>query len=294
MPVAQKVLMIRPATFAFNQETAKSNRFQNQVASVNIDNVLIEFDKVVEGLRNGGIQVELMQDTLVPKKPDAIFPNNWLSTTSNNHLFIYPMLTSNRRAEVREDIIKHLSSDYSSLIDLRRQKGILEGTGSLVIDWQNKTVFACISQRTDEKLAEYWSNKMAFDLFLFDAVDDSDVPIYHTNVMMSVSDKIAVVCLKSVKSDSERQQLLKCLSINDRIVLELSMDQMNRFCANVLVLKSSSEGKEYFCCSTSAYEAFDSDQKRCIEQFYDFLVFNVQTIEKVGGGGLRCMLAELW
>ncbi|MDD5963611.1 MAG: arginine deiminase-related protein, partial [bacterium] len=255
MQTTDKVLMIRPVRFSYNSQTAVNNAFQESGIPEELSQrqALKEFDAYVEMLRNEGIEVTVVEDTATPHTPDSIFPNNWLSLHSAEELadvgsrvaVLYPMFAENRRAERRQDIIVALtgavapSCASAALLDLtsyEKSNLFLEGTGSLILDRNEHLAYACQSPRTCEEVLEEWSSKMGYDYFLFHAEDMNGNPIYHTNVMMSVGEQLAVVCLDAITDIEERMSLIELLEESDKEIVEISLEQMNEFAGNMLQL----------------------------------------------------------
>lgn len=289
--------MIRPSAFSFNHETAKSNRFQNTSSQKTIHPLaLSEFDRVVELLDNYGIQVQVFEDTL--KAPDALFPNNWISHMPDQQITTFPMQATNRRIEVRPDIVEWLKSksEPAEIIDLStaaESDQFLEGTGSIVFDYTNKVAFACTSPRTSVKLFESYCHQIGFEAVSFESLDLYGHPIYHTNVMMAIADQYAIINLESIEHPVERIMIRKKIEQLGKELIEINHDQMNKFCGNVMQLQNR-EGESFLVMSQRAYNAFDSDQLRQIQAFDSLISVDVSTIEEFGGGGVRCMLAGLF
>ena len=252
--IASTVLMIEPVAFGFNAETAKNNYFQindNSNASLVQENALKEFGNMVTKLRLAGIEVIVVKDTLEPTTPDSIFPNNWISIHENGNIVLYPMYAKNRSAERRKDIVELLSKkfteiprivDYSAFED---RKCYLEGTGSMILDRQNKIAYAAISERTDKQLFIQFCNDFEFKPVYFTAnqdVNQKRLPIYHTNVMLCVADKYAVICLSSIDDLKERKEVEKTLIASGKEIIEINENQMHDFAGNMLQLENG-DGK---------------------------------------------------
>lgn len=286
------IMMVRPSSFGFNHQTAESNSFQNHSVLENV-NVLAqqEFDQMVAKIAANNIEVKVFDD-VEQGLPDSIFPNNWISNIPNKTIVIYPMLTENRKKEVRSDIIAWGSSllGFEEVVDLRNQDLILEGTGSIVFDHLNKIAFAAISPRTSITLLNELCQKIGYRSVSFESVDLKGGQIYHTNVMMSVGERYAIVCLESVPDIIERTMLKKELEQLGKEIIEISYAQMNSFAGNALEV-SSVDRSVYFLMSTTAENCLSENQKSAIEQYAKILSFDISTIEKVGGGSVRCMLA---
>jgi hypothetical protein len=301
-----RVIMVRPACFCFNTETAISNAFQNnQYANSSSANqiqqqALIEFDQMVEQLRSHGVYVDVVDDTPSPIKPDAIFPNNWFSTHSDGTIILYPMLAENRRLERREDLIKKLTQTHhvTAVIDFtpyQKHNQYLEGTGSLLLDRINKIVYAVRSPRTHDTIVEHFTKLMNYQQppILFDSVDGNQKPIYHTNVMMAIGTHVAIICSESIPDKQQRDRVVKSLEQNGkRKIIDITIEQMNHFAGNMLELQNS-KGEYLLVMSKSAFDSLTDEQRNLIEETNTQLVyFDVSTIEQCGGGSVRCMIAE--
>ena len=316
--------MIRPVRFSYNSQTALNNAFQESGIPEELSQrqALKEFDAYVEMLRNEGIEVIVVEDTATPHTPDSIFPNNWLSLHSAEELadvgsrvaVLYPMFAENRRAERRQDIIEALtgavapsctgaadapSCASAALLDLtsyEKRNLFLEGTGSLILDRNEHLAYACQSPRTCEEVLEEWSSKMGYDYFLFHAEDMNGNPIYHTNVMMSVGEQLAVVCLDAITDIEERMSLIELLEESDKEIVEISLEQMNEFAGNMLQLHTVKEGelKYIMVMSARAKDSLDQDQIEAIEKYCKIVAPDLEFIERNGGGSARCMLAEIF
>jgi hypothetical protein len=300
--ITDTVLMIRPKHFNYNPETAESNVFQHIADFANedalMDQVLKEFDSMVNGLKEKGIQVVLIEDTFLPPKYDAIFPNNWFTSHEDGSIILYPMMSENRRAERRENVVEMLMENYpfSKLYDfsLFEQEGkFLEGTGSMILDRANKMAYCAVSPRSNLHVLDKFCVLKGFGSTFFHSYDKDDQLIYHTNVMMSIGDGFALVCYESIKDQDERTKLVKQLERSGKEIIEISLDQVYAFCGNCLQLKNSS-GDKFIVFSKTAYNALDRSQKDCLRTYGEPLIFDIDTIELVGGGSVRCMLAEMF
>ncbi|HVG12314.1 MAG TPA: arginine deiminase-related protein [Flavisolibacter sp.] len=301
MQCAHTILMVRPAAFGFNTETAADNFFQHQ-GRASSDEVhycaVKEFDAMVEGLRLAGIEVVVVEDTAQPVKPDAIFPNNWFNTTPDGALNIFPMFASNRREEKRDDILQMLSKDYQvkdawDWTEFEADYKFLEGTGSVVIDHVNRFVYASISERTHPAVLEKFSAANGYKAIIFKGFDEQARPLYHTNVMMSIGDRFAVLCPKAIEDDTERIAVAQLLETTGHENIYISPEQLQSFCGNILQLKNK-EGKAFIIMSQRAFDSFTLSQRERLERHGTLLAFDVSTIEQVAGGSVRCMIAELF
>jgi hypothetical protein len=298
MQTTSNILMIRPVDFKFNEQTAEDNKFQ--VASEQADvqaKALEEFDGFVALLENNGVNVTVINDTLLPATPDSIFPNNWISLHGDGSVYLYPMFTPNRRNERRKDIIDRLNEKYevnhiSDLSFLEQKDLFLEGTGSMVLDRENKIAYACLSVRTHEEALNNFGLLAGYEIVSFDAVDQQGFPIYHTNVMMCVGEKFAVICLDSIKTAEEKVKVLESFKATGKSVIIISYEQMNHFAGNMLEIKNN-KGENLLVMSEQAYKALAQVQIEALAQFAKLIYAPLYTIEQNGGGSARCMLAEI-
>ncbi|MFT5248283.1 MAG: hypothetical protein ACI9RU_002083 [Litorivivens sp.] len=299
------VLMVRPASFRLNLETSVNNHFQ-QGADESVDvnaKAQKEFDLFVSMLEDNGIEVIVVQDTLEPSTPDALFPNNWVSFHVDKIAFLYPMFAPNRRAERREDIIEQLKKDHNfeleGIIDFtefEEHQKYLEGTGSLVLDRESKICYAAISERTDRKAVAHFCMETGYKPVPFSAyhtVDGIEHLIYHTNVMMSVGANFAVVCLECIKEEKERDGLVSILEQTGHEVIPISLDQIDHFAGNILQL-SNSKNESVIALSTRAKNCLSEDQIDRLETHGKLVYSDLTTIENYGGGSARCMIAEIF
>jgi len=290
--------MIRPVDFKFNTQTAVNNKFQEASADNGVqEQALKEFDDFVSLLRVNGVEVTVIDDTLEPETPDSIFPNNWISFHEGGRVILYPMFSENRRLERRDDIVMKIREEYNVTIlndlSVYEAEGVyLEGTGSMVLDRQHKIAYACLSVRTDKKVLEDFCEKSGYTAFTFAATDSSGFPIYHTNVMMCIGDRFAVVCLESVKDAQERGNLLTSLTGSGKEVVEITLDQMNHFAGNMLQVKNNTE-ELLLVMSEQAYQSLKPEQIATLSKYNRLIAAPLYTIEKNGGGSARCMLAEI-
>lgn len=304
--LTDKVIMVRPSNFGFNAQTAPSNPFQKSPAKCGLradqvqSRALHEFDVMAETLHRGGIDVMTLPDRIDPPTPDAIFPNNWFSLHQPNTLVLYPMLTPNRRSERQVDNLLELLAERDisptkivNLAGFERHGSFLEGTGSMVLDRANRTAFAMQSQRTSQELFDKFCEQMDFTGVFFHSVDDKNFPVYHTNVVMSVGEGFGVSCLDSVNDPGERQAISEAFETGGNQLIPITLDQLSSFCGNILELKSTA-GEPKIVLSHTAYTAFGTRGRRQLERFGTLLQVNIPTIEKIGGGSARCMIAEVF
>lgn len=295
------ILMVRPAHFGFNGETANNNVFQQEMDLSQNEiqqTAQSEFDEMVHLLRAKEIDIIVIEDTDTPIKPDAIFPNNWFCSLPIGELFIFPMFASVRRAERRADIIDQLQSDFkvSNLTDLSNfesEDKFLESTGSIIFDHIHKLAFACESPRTNAEVFQLFCNKIGYQSLLFHATDENDVPIYHTNVMLNIGTNYAVICLDSIKNQNEKKNIIDVFIRSNKAIIDITANQVRQFAGNMLQVHNRHQ-KLFTICSRTAFESLSASQKMEIENSSTLLPVNIPLIEKIGGGSARCMMAELF
>jgi hypothetical protein len=299
------VLMVRPFFFRMNEQTSVNNYYQSAVSLVNTEEVRGkasgEFDRFVTLLTANGVNVLIQNDLGQHDTPDSIFPNNWISTDQKGRVIIYPMFAANRRLEKQIPLIpmlKEVCQSELQVLDLsyfEEEHKFLEGTGSLVLDHQNKIAYMSISQRSNQEVLSRWALNSGYRTISFESfqtVNSQRLPIYHTNVMMSIGSKWAVVCAEAIDNASDRLMVIDQLS-NDRQVITISEEQAARFAGNILELKNK-EGQPLIIMSKSAFDAFSSAQLDLLKSHGQLVVADIETIEKYGGGSARCMLAEVF
>lgn len=290
--------MIRPVDFKFNEQTAGNNKFQQASKQDNIqEKALQEFDDFAALLRKNDVDVTIINDTLDPETPDSIFPNNWISFHKNGEIFLYPMFSENRRKERRKDILDQLGETFklnkiTDLSDYEAQERFLEGTGSMVLDRSHKVAYACLSLRTDKQVLLDWCEKSGYTAVTFKADDQEGFPIYHTNVMMCIGDRFAVICLDTIQNYQEREMVMQYLIQSGKEIIEISIDQMNHFAGNMLQVENNNGGK-LLVMSEQAYLSLTKTQIFLLEKYNRLIYSALYTIEKNGGGSARCMLAEI-
>jgi hypothetical protein len=299
---AGTVLMVRPASFGFNPQTAASNAFQQdptggEAHSVQ-STVLREFDAAASALDRAGVEVLVALDSDKPHKPDAIFPNNWVSFHRDGTVALYPLMAPNRRAERREEILEQVvrkgAFHVSRTVDLTHRETedkYLEGTGSVVLDRTNRVAYACSSPRTDLDVLGEFAQQLDYDLVTFDAQDSAGRAIYHTNVLMAVGGGFAVVCGESIASLKSREAVFSRLSATGHDILDIGRDQMESFAGNILELATPKDN--LIALSTTALNSLTPGQRRQLETHATLVPASIPTIERLGGGGMRCMLAEV-
>ena len=285
---ANKLALVEPSNFNFNIETFETNVFQNDI-QFNKQKIFEEFDNLVSTLDKNKISFNILKS---PKNsPDSIYPNNWVITFEDGTYDLFSMQSTNRRLERSKSNINFLNTNYSLKNDLTEYelKNIfLEGTGSLILDRVNKTAYMAESNRSNVSLASKWTQLRGYDLVHFKSYIDKK-PTYHTNVLMFITDKFAGICFDSIPDSS---YLLSKIKKTHRI-LNLSIKQVKNFSGNALVVRNiSNESK--LLISSSGLKALDLIQIKFIEKYYDIVEINIPTIEKIGGGSVRCMLLELF
>ena len=302
MQTTDTVLMIEPAAFGFNAETAQNNYFQiNSENAETQTKALQEFNNFVEKLRSKGINVITVKDTLEPHTPDSIFPNNWISMHSDGTVVLYPMCAVNRRWERRNDILEILKRNFSvkEIIDFSAPENdgkFLEGTGSMIFDHDNKIAYGSVSLRLDEKLFREFCEKFGFEPVVFHSYQTANnerLPIYHTNVMMCVADQFVVICLDCIDDETERVKVVNAIVNSGKEIIEISEEQMQQFAGNMLQVQNY-EGKKFLVMSQSAYQSLTPEQILNIEKYSEIIYSDLETIETNGGGSARCMLAEVF
>jgi hypothetical protein len=300
MQSARRVLMVRPASFSYNPQTAATNAFQQRPGSEKMatEAVLQEFDAAVAGLRRAGVAVIVADDTAVPVKPDAIFPNNWVSFHADGTVVLYPMLAVNRRWERREDVIAQVAREgslrISRTIDLTGHEAsgqYLEGTGSMVLDRSAHIAYACLSPRTHLDALGDFAQQLDYELLTFDAADAAGLPIYHTNVLMAIGTGFAVVCGEVIVDANQRNAVFARLAASGHEVIDISLAQMRGFAGNVLELEGN-EGP-VVALSTTAWRVFSAAQRQMLKKHAGIVCLDIPLIERLGGGGVRCMIAEI-
>ena len=293
------VLMVRPAAFGFNPETAATNAFAAAVASECARAAVAEFDRAAERLSAAGVEVVVLDDSAQPAKPDAAFPNNWVSFHGDGTLVLYPMAAPTRRLERRVDALVELlcarGFEVREVVDLsthEQSDRFLEGTCSLVLDRPRRRAYAVLGPRTDgEALAEF-DQRLGYSTFAFDAADRSGRPIYHTNVLLSLGTRFAILCL-DVVARGQREALVADIEAGGRTIIHVDYEQLRSFGCNVIEL-SSSTGRPLVALSAAAKGCLRSGQLAALEALGGELIdVAIPTIEAVGGGGVRCMIADI-
>lgn len=307
---ASSVILIRPTGFGFDPETAASNGFQRVATDPGIRaSATAEFDALLQALDDCGITTTVL-DPVASLAPNAVFPNNWFSTHEDGTVVLYPMLTPSRRVErpaSADGMMELLKSEGlfpTSVRDLSAWEldgRILEGTGSLVLDRVHRRAFACLSPRTTERAVLDWGVVMGYETLTFRATMDGTPegqPVYHTNVLLSIGSGFALVCLEALIDPDERVAVERALAATGREVVHIGLAQMHAFAGNLLELRSRHHrphapvGTPHVFLSATAFAALRPHQRMALERHARLMPVEVPTIEAVGGGSVRCMLAE--
>ena len=294
--VTSSLLMIRPKFFRENEETRASNTFQKSNSGIVEEKAIAEFDLIVKRLQKNGIYI-IESENENSEAPDAVFPNNWVSFLHDGRTVLYPMMAESRRKERSERILelvtdKFVSGEVLDLTHFEKEGKFLEGTGSIVFDHIYKIAYACISPRTNEDVLNYLCSVIGYKKFIFHA-EYNKVPVYHTNVVMHIGEKCAVVCLESIPDAKERNELRRMLAFTGHEVIPITLSQMSRFAGNMLEVRNQS-GKRFTLLSSTAIRSLHLPEINTIAESTELLSFDIPTIEQSGGGSIRCMLAEIF
>jgi hypothetical protein len=296
---ADAVLLVRPVAFGFHAEAAASNAFAAASTDPEVGlRAAREFDAVADRLAAAGVDVLILEDSPDVPKPDAIFPNNWVSFHADGTMVLYPMATEARRQERNTPGVKALLQErrfeVRRVLDLsscERVGHFLEGTGSLVLDRQRRRAFASLSPRTTPAAVEQFDHQLGYSTFAFDARDRSGRPVYHTNVLLSLGAGFAVLC-RDVVDQAREDALIGEIETSDRILITVDYEQLRNFACNLIELRNRA-GEPVIALSSAALASFRADQKRQLERFGQLVDVPIPTIEAVGGGSVRCMIAEV-
>ena len=298
MQTTSHILMIRPVNFGFNYETAANNTFQvkAEMSDVNLK-AQEEFDRFVRLLRSNGIDVTVVEDTPEPHTPDSIFPNNWVSFHEDGSVILYPMYATNRRAERKEHVLENIYHHFviKNRIDLsfhEQQDIFLEGTGSMVLDRDNRLAYACLSPRTSEDVLSEFCHRMDYEPVVFTAVDQDGRMIYHTNVMMCVADKYVVICLECIPDPEQKKTIAEIIDRTGKEIIDITYSQLNHFAGNMLQV-GNNKGEKLLVMSTQAYLCLSEEQIEKLGGYNRIIHSSLSTIETNGGGSARCMMAEI-
>jgi hypothetical protein len=293
--------MIRPAAFGFNEETAANNFFQQNIRQTDSPAVrqsaIKEFDNMVTVLKDLGIEVLVIDDTDNPVKPSAVFPNNWISTLPDGIISVFPLYAPNRRAEKREDILKMLAEkfvvkDVQDWGEFEVEGKFLEGTGSMVMDHDNRVIYACYSPRTDVSVLEKFANANNYRAIIFAATDKKGHAVYHTNVVMTLAENFAVLCEEAIEEEWELIAVKQLLESTGHDIIRITREQMSAFAGNMLQVKNN-EGEKFLVMSQTAFSCLNIEQREQLSSRCQLLPIPVPTIERVEGGSVRCMMAEV-
>jgi hypothetical protein len=289
--------MIRPVNFSFNPETAVNNAFQSAATADAQQQAQQEFDEFVRILRDNDVDVTVIDDTPEPFTPDSIFPNNWISFHDQGLICLYPMYAANRRLERNPAIIQQLSQRFRidrtlDFSNLEHEGRFLEGTGSMVLDRDNKIAYACLSPRTDKTVLLDFCKETGYTPEIFTAVDEKGNAIYHTNVMMCVADRYVVACLDSLPNPNERDHFIRTVQSTGKTLIPITLPQMNNFAGNMLQVHNLT-GECLLIMSTRAFHSLTPDQIGQLTAFNRILHSPLHNIETNGGGSARCMMAEI-
>lgn len=293
--------MVRPAAFGFNEETAANNYFQSNPG---IDKkqlqqkALAEFDNMVQTLRQHDITVWVIDDTSEPAKPDAIFPNNWLSTSPSGTVAVFPLYAPNRRTEKRDDILDQLAKRFvvkevQDWSEFEAEGRFLEGTGSMIIDYDNQMIYACVSERTSLSVLEKYAATNGFQAIVFLATDKNGMPVYHTNVVMTLGEGFCVLCEEAIEEEWELIAVRQLLESTNHSIISITREQLHSFAGNMLQVQNK-KGEKYLVLSQTAFDSLRKEQKQQLEAYSTLLPIAVPTIEAVEGGSVRCMMAEIF
>ncbi len=303
--ITNSILMISPVNFRGNEQTAINNYYQNTFNNSSFHNIqqnaLVEFNNLVDKLKSAGVNVIVIRDTNELDTPDSIFPNNWVSFHENGKIVLYPMFAKNRRKERRQDILDFLVDYHNFRIEeikdftnFENYNKYLEGTGSMVLDREDKICYAAISIRTAEDIVIKFSKDFGYKSVCFVANQDvhgDRKPIYHTNVMMCVTDKFAVICLDAIDDKREREYVVKMLNKTGKEIIEITQEQKHRFAGNMLQVMGD---RSYLVMSSSAFNILSNRQIKAIQKYCPIIHSPLDTIEAFGGGSARCMMAEIF
>jgi len=306
LQTTNSILMIRPVAFRMNEQTAVNNYYQKVLDGLSKETVnakaQVEFDAFVNKLRMVGVAVTVVDDTLHPDTPDSIFPNNWISFHETGDVVLYPMFAENRRAERREDILDILEDEgfvINEIMDYTSAEAdefFLEGTGSIVLDRENSKAYCALSPRADEELFIEFCEDFEYSPVIFEAfqtVNGERKLIYHTNVMMCIGDTFAVICADCIDDKKERKMVLDSLRGDEKEIILITEDQVNSFAGNMLEVKGADD-RRYLVMSSAAHKSLTKKQIAQIEEHVTILSSSLDTIEACGGGGARCMMAEIF
>lgn len=293
--------MVRPAAFGYNAETAANNFFQHHPGTDRHtlqQKALAEFDAMVALLCSHDVDLLVLEDSKEPPKPDAVFPNNWISTSPDGKIFIYPMFAPNRRTEKRDELLEQIAREYlvtdvQDWSEFEAEGRFLEGTGSMVIDHDHEMIYAAISERTNLSVLEKFASTNGFQAIVFLATDKEGHPIYHSNVVMAVGEKFAVLCEEAIEEEWELIAVKQLLESTGHTIIPITREQLYAFAGNMLEIKNKN-GESLIVLSETAMKALRTDQLQLLQGFGKLVPVDVPTIEQVEGGSVRCMMAEIF
>lgn len=311
--IAEAVLMIRPVDFCFNEDAAGDNEFMKRI-EISKDElkgrVLKEFSTLVDKLKDAGVEVLVVDKTQHDElkdvfTPDAVFPNNWVSTEPNGIVYTFPMFAPSRREEkkalpVVEKLLIQSGFNIKGIIQVGSDQStdpdrFLEGTGSMIIDRATKTAYACRSMRTCDKVFNTFLELSGYKGVIFDAKSSTGTAFYHTNMIMSIGEKFIAICLDSVADEKERAIVVENLKASGKEIIELSLEQVEKHCCgNILEIRSRTTKENLIVMSETAYKGFTTEQKSKLEKYGKIINSNIDMLEQIGGGSVRCMLAEVF
>ncbi len=302
--ITSEIFMIRPKHFNFNHETAKNNHFQKEEKTLKnkevLQNAISEFEELVKKIKQKNIKVEIFEDREEVITTDSIFPNNWISLHKDGKIYVYPMFSEIRRKEKRIDIINsyadngYLINETIDLSKYEKENKFLEGTGSMVLDRENKLCYAAISERTSREVLNKFceiSGYEAIEFKSYQTFENKRKEIYHTNVMMCIADKYVIICLDSIDNIDERKSVIEKLIESKKEIIEINEKQCNNFAGNMLQVKNN-QNKKFLIMSKSAYDSLSKEQLKLITSHNEIIYSSLDTIEKLGGGSARCMITE--
>lgn len=302
--VSDEIIMVRPAGFYANPNTAADNIYQQSseesLASIQAKAVA-EFDILAQKLMDKGVKVNVIQDVVEPTTPDCVFPNNWFSSHEDGTLVLYPMFAIQRRDESIKflDQVKTIMKnkqpdrkikivDYRDYVD---QEKYLEGTGAMVIDRKAKVAYCCLSARADKEVFLKFCEDTGHKPVYFVAKQD-DLPVYHTNVIMGIGEKLAIICLDTITNPEERAHVVASLKAAGNEILDITLDQVKQFLGNNMELKGAK--RNVLAMSKVAFESLTKEQLAIIDQHADIVYSDIPTLEFYGGGSVRCTIAEVF
>lgn len=300
-----KILMVKPSKFHFNEETALNNYYQkNDNNSLNLiqEKALLEFNHLVEAIKKVGVTVITPEDTPTPNTPDSIFPNNWFISEPDGKLFLCPMFAENRRLERIKflgTLIDNINCKNIKLLNFtkfEKENLFLEGTGALVLDRVNKIAYGSLSKRCDKELFEAFTRETGYKMIAFhsyQSINSQRLPIYHTNVMMALCSNFAILCKDSIDNLEEREIVINSLIESGKKIIYITEDQTNNFAGNVIQIKNN-KGDLFTLMSERAYRAFSAEDIKIIEENSTIIFSPIPTIENYGGGSVRCMISEIF